>query len=71
MDENLNVSPHGSNTMLAAVIGQRVQHSEQKYIGTIKAKFSSGYCVVQVEDKKLQELYPFGIRAKIDKLVAL
>ena len=59
------------NPMLAAVIGQRVKHIEQKYVGIIKADSPYGYCVVDLEDESLKTLYPFGIRAALAKLVAL
>jgi len=73
MEETLKThsNPANANIVLVTVIGQRVQHTEQKYIGIIKDDAQNGYCKVDLEDEYLKSLYPFGIRALVTKLVLL
>lgn len=52
-------------------IGQVVKHTEQKYTGKIASDLGGGYCMVDLDSQELRNLYPFGIRAKIDKLIIL
>ncbi len=50
------------------IIGLQVKHSEQKYVGKIKTDLGRGYCLVDLDNADLKLLYPFGIKASIDKL---
>jgi hypothetical protein len=49
-------------------VGNAVQHTEQKYIGRISQIIDDEYCLVKLDNEKLNELYPFGCKAKFSKL---
>jgi hypothetical protein len=68
LSNNHNTANDG-NILLSAVIGAFVKHSEQKYTGFIKSDLGNGYCMVELDKPDLKLLYPFGIKAKVDKLV--
>ena len=71
--ENKTLTNHengnDANRLLSAVIGTSVKHSEQKYTGFIQSDLGNGYCMVELDKPDLKQLYPFGIKAKVDKLV--
>ena len=50
------------------LVGTSVWHTEQRYIGIIKSDLGNGYCMVEPGKPDLKLLYPFGIKAKVDKL---
>jgi len=52
-------------------IGTHVKHSEQKYTGLISLFLDNDYCLVELDNQHLKNLYPFGIKAKIEKLIKI
>lgn len=67
-DEN-NTGNCAKQRLDAIKKGDRVKHSEQNYIGVIKSLFTDGYCIVELESSYLRQFYPFGIKARIEKLL--
>lgn len=65
---NHNIT-NDNNMLISTVIGTSVKHSEQKYTGFIKSDLENGYCMVELDNPDLKLLYPFDIKAKVDKLV--